>query len=195
MEAGTTNTRSENELRQAIDGFSDVQWLRLRRVARAVSRGGRLTPDDLIQEAIIRSLTPKTAHEGRRCPIDVDVVKFLAEAIRSVADGEWEKAQIREAVPLMAPGEVLPGQVDPPDESDGPAALLERREEYNLRRTALLSLFDDDTVARDLLEGEIEGMSKRELLEMTGLDETAYDTKRRLMRRRINQRYPDGFAL
>ena len=32
-----------------------------------------------------------------------------------------------------------------------------------------------------------------EVRELTGLDKTAYDSKRKLIRRRIDKKYPEGF--
>jgi hypothetical protein len=60
-------------------------------------------------------------------------------------------------------------------------------------RNAMLALFDDDSQARDLVEGIMEGFSAGELRELTGLDETSYASKRRLIRRTIDKHYPEGW--
>ena len=53
----------------------------------------------------------------------------------------------------------------------------------------VLALFDDDPQAQDILEGTMEDMTMEELRELTGLSQTAYDSKRRLIRRRIDRAY------
>lgn len=60
-------------------------------------------------------------------------------------------------------------------------------------RSAMLALFNDDSQARDLVEGIMEGFSADELRELTGLAGTAYASKRRLIRRTIDKRYPEGW--
>jgi RNA polymerase sigma-70 factor (ECF subfamily) len=57
----------------------------------------------------------------------------------------------------------------------------------------MLALFKDDPVARDLLEGIMEDFDADELRELTGLDKTAYASKRRLIRRTIDKHYPGGW--
>ena len=80
------------------------------------ARTGLIEADDLLQEAFRRAL------DGRRsCPAHVGPVKFLAEAMRSIADGELRrkfKAQPR-LVPIANHGgdETV---VDPPDSSLDP---------------------------------------------------------------------------
>lgn len=60
-------------------------------------------------------------------------------------------------------------------------------------RGAVLALFDDDQQARDIVEGTMVDLSADELRELTGLDKTAYASKRKLMRRRIDKAYPEGW--
>ena len=60
-------------------------------------------------------------------------------------------------------------------------------------RACLVSLFEDDEIAQVILEGMMEGIDGEELRELTDLDETAYQSKRRLIRRRIVKRFPNGW--
>ena len=48
-----------------------------------------------------------------------------------------------------------------------------------------------DQLARDIVEGTMEDMAADELRELIGLGPTAYDSKRRLIRRRIDKAYPE----
>lgn len=173
----------------AIRAFTDAQWARLGRVGRRYAWRCRWDPDDLVQEAIARALAG-----GRNCPGHVDVVKFLAETIRGIADDEAAKAEnaVRHA-PIVAPGERLSDEVDVKDERFN--AEERTLEAGNLEeiRAAVLALFDDDPIARDLADGVMEEMSKAELCEMLALDEISYASKRRLIRRRVDERWPQGW--
>jgi RNA polymerase sigma-70 factor (ECF subfamily) len=78
-----------------------------------------------------------------------------------------------------------------PDGTGTAEQQLIQDEDAALIRRDVLALFDDDLQARDMVEGIMEGMTVDELRELTGLDKTAYNSKRRLIRRRIDKAYPD----
>ena len=196
--------RTPNEIAHAIQDLSDADWTRLGRVAALYARNGRIEPDDLLQEAFRRAL------DGRRnCPVHIHPVKFLAEAMRSIADGELEKSGVRprsvaddesqkgEARPRLVPIANHGGDetaVDPPDPALDPEQRAGSAEEAAAMRVCLLSLFEDDEIAQVILEGMMEGIEGEELQELTDLDNTAYQSKRRLIRRRINKKYPEGWT-
>jgi RNA polymerase sigma-70 factor (ECF subfamily) len=160
----------------------------LRRVADKYSWRCPLDPEDLLQEAFRRALEER---EGRKCPAHVDVVKFLAEAMRSIADGEAEKIEYHITfAPIAQHGDQQEkGAVDPEDSSPN----AEDKITCEQHVAAMLALFQDDPVARDLLEGIMGDFDADELRELTGLDKTAYASKRRLIRRTIDKHYPGGW--
>ena len=68
-----------------------------------------LEADDLLQEAFCRALAGRSTLPLARGP-----VKFLAEVIRSIADGEINKVENQiDVVPVMQPGTVPESAVDP----------------------------------------------------------------------------------
>jgi DNA-directed RNA polymerase specialized sigma24 family protein len=73
--------RSRDEIADAIRSFTPAQWARLRLVAKKYAWRCKLDPEDLLQEAFRRAWEER---DGRKCPVHVDVVKFLAEAMRSI---------------------------------------------------------------------------------------------------------------
>ena len=184
--------RSPNEVAEAIRAFTPVQWLRLRKVSEKYAPIARMKPDDLVQEAFVRALD----ENGRKCPAHIDVVKFLAEAMRSIADGELEKLENTVVHIAVAPHDDDADEAQSvPDRADTAEQQLMRHEEAALIRRDVLALFDDDPQAHDIVEGVMEGMTADELRELTGLDKTGYDSKRRLIRRRIDKAYPQGWKL
>ena len=74
-----------DEIAKAIRALTPADWIRLNKVAVAYSAGRPIGPEDLLQEAFARAM------DGRHCPAGVTAVRFLAEAMRSIAHGEGEK--------------------------------------------------------------------------------------------------------
>jgi len=184
----TAAVRSHDEIADAIRAFTPAQSARLRTVALIFNYA--MPADDLLQEAFARALDD----DGRQCPVDVDVVKFLLGVMRSIASDEYEKAKLRPAhVAVIGLGDPL-GGVDPPDPTIGIDDWLAREQHAARRRQEVLALFEDDPVARDILEGRMAEMSVEELKELTGLDATGYDSKLKLIRRRIDKKFPKGWA-
>jgi len=176
------------EVEEAIASISDAGWHRLHRVARLYSRGV-LDRDDLLHEALLRTL------DGRRtCPRDVDIVRALAEAIRSLASSSFKSADRHPELHIVE-------EVDCEEENntDCPSASIEQNlisdQEADKIRSAILLLFKDDETAQIIVEGDMDGMSRAELCELTGLHGQDYDSKRRLIRRRIDRAFPEGWIL
>lgn len=179
--------RSSAEIVEAIRGLSAADWVRLKKVAAYYARPA-VPAQDLLQEAFVRAL------DGSRvCPAHVDAVRFLAEAMRSIADGEQEKANRRPALVSIEGGSGAATAMSVPDPALSVESRIVQAEQDARMRADLLALFEDDSAAKDIVEGTMEGMTAEDLRELTGLDRTAYDSKRKLIRRRIDKRYPEGW--
>ena len=185
---------SRNEVESAILAFTGDELLRLRTISWKYAPRCKLEGDDLLQEAIVRALDG-----SRKCPANISVVKFLAEAMRSIAHGESEKIENQVVtVSLLGANDHDGEAFDPPD----PSPSIEENvinEEINEESAAIvhdgiLSLFQDGTPERDMVDGIIDGWSADELRELLNLDKTAYESMRRLIRRRINKAYPEGWS-
>lgn len=181
-------TRTPDEIADAIKDLSDADWVRLRKVSVIYARHRLIEPDDLLQEAFRRALDG-----SRNCPIHVDPVKFLAEAMRSIADAESQKAQARPQLVPIANHGGEEAVFNPPDPAPSPEKSAESAQEAAALQERLLSLFEDDEIAQVIVEGIMEGMTGEELRELTDLDSTAYQSKRKLIRRRIDKRLPEGW--
>jgi RNA polymerase sigma-70 factor (ECF subfamily) len=187
-----TAVLTRDEIADAIRGLTAAQWARLKLVAKKYAGRCRLEPDDLLQEAFRRALE----ESGRKCPDHIDVVKFLAEAMRSIADGEANKAENRVTlVSIVNHTHQQDGEVDPEDVKPNAEAAMESDQAAATIRRDVLALFDGDPTAHDLVEGIIAGFSADELRQLVNLDPTAYASKRRLIRRTIDKHYPKGWQL
>jgi hypothetical protein len=181
--------RTRDEIADAIRALTHAQSARLRLVSEKYAWRCPFGPDDLLQKAFLRAL-----EGGRKCPAHVDVVRFLAEAMRSIADGEAEKIENQVTLtPIAQLGDEQDGTVDleEPRLNAEDAAMCNQN--VAAFRQAMLAPFNDDPQARDLVDGIMEGFTADELRELTGLDETSYASKRRLIRRTIDKHYPEGW--
>jgi DNA-directed RNA polymerase specialized sigma24 family protein len=186
----TEPVRTRAEIAAAIRAFSPVQWARLRKVAGYYALGRLVEAEDLLQEVFRRALDGE-----RKCPVSVDVVRFLAEAIRSVRDGELKRAKRRPfLVPRPPPGgesAQVPEPIDPTPNAEEQLAAADEDGARERKRQEVIGLFADDAAAQVIVEGLMEGVRGEDLRALTDLDPTAYESKRRLIRRRIEKRFKD----
>jgi DNA-directed RNA polymerase specialized sigma24 family protein len=175
--------RSRDELEDAIRNLSSADWGRLRKIAASYARSRPIEDEDLLQEAFRRTLGG-----GRKWPAGLDLVRFLAGAMKSIAHGELEKAEVR---PTLVP---LPndGGVDPPHPAPSPEQAFAADQDAAAIKAAILHLFEEDPTAQIIVEGIMEGMEGEELRELTELDKTTYQSKRRYIRRHIDRKFPRG---
>jgi hypothetical protein len=174
--------RTRDDVEVAIRTFSVADWSRLHKLAKAFSFKTGWGFEDLLQEAIVRTL-----QGTRNCPSDVDVIKHLIETICSIADGEREKAHNQVPhVPTAQPG------VEDSEDPASPEWSAEDNLAYESGRAEILAMFDDDPVARELVEGILALFDTEQLKELTGLQGTAYNSKRTLVRRRLLKLSPKG---
>jgi hypothetical protein len=88
--------------------------------------------------------------------------------------------------PLLAPGDPVPQAEDPEDPTPNVEERLAADEDSIVdRKQRIVALFGDDPVAQVIVEGIMEGTRGEDLRALTDLDPTAYQSKRRLIRRRI----------
>ena len=181
--------RSREDIAKAIRELTSVDWIRLNKAANRYARPG-IGPKDLLQEAFTRAV------DGRVCPTNVTVVKFLAEAMRSIAHGETEKVENKLVLVSAGADSTVAQQADAfPDPGLNAEQWMVSEESVVEMRIAILGLFADDDIGQIIAEGMMDGLEGEELRELCGLDVTAYNSKRRLVRRRIDNAYPEGWTL
>lgn len=178
------------DMSAAIEALSDVELLKLRRIAARYAFGRPFASGDLLQEAFCRAL------DGvRNCPRDVSIVKFLANVMRSISSS-WVKEARTEPLHLAVEPDENP-DLDPmlnsADASRTPAEVVADRQEALKITNEVIGLFDADPQAQMVLEGDMGGLTAEEIRELLEIDKTAYATIKKRIRRRIDQHYPDGW--
>ena len=177
------------EARQAVDGLTPADLLRLEKVGRLYALGLGCEAGDLLSHVIGQTL------QGRRnCPREVPLVKFLVGAMRSTASAVRER-QRTSPVAFTSDATGTDGRplYDAPELARNAEERRLAEEDYTDRLSALEALFAGDDEAMMFLMADLEEMPKEEIKKMNDLTETAYATIRRRMRRQINGRFPHGW--
>lgn len=178
---------STADIDAALRALSDVGWARLRKIARSLAHLYQIEAEDLLHEACCRALDGR-----RRCPNNVDLFKFLGEAMRSIASDTLKAVNRRPELRLVSDSDDDENAYDPPDEQLNTEEKIIREQEVTRKKQAILNLFEDDPVAHIMVDGIMEGMEGGELRAFTELDKTAFASKRRLIKRRIEKAFPEG---
>lgn len=183
-------TLNPAEARQAIDSLTSTDLLRLERAGRIYALTAGCDVSDLLSEAICR-----TIEGNRNCPRDMAIMPFLVGVMRSRAWASKQKADhLPELVSIDATNDSGQAPYEPatPERNAEQSALA--KEDAAARRDALEALFADDEQATLFLWGDLEELSKEEIMIMNDLDITAYATVRRRMRRKIDAAFPNGWV-
>ena len=192
------------EFAAAMAALTCIEKIRLRKAQQIFARPPLAEGSDLLHELYAR------VFEGtRHWRVGEDVLGFAIGAMRSLADEANQKGR-REQV-TASPGTRQAGEpsvadlglanragvVDdvhrPITPEDNLMAADERRLIAAYRKTALEALADDET-AQLLLEGMLEGIKGQALQELTGLDDTAFASKQKLVKRRLERLGRDSEA-
>jgi RNA polymerase sporulation-specific sigma factor len=176
-----TSHRTRADIDCAILSLTDAQWVRLRKIAGLHALGRPIEAEDLLQEAFRRALDGE-----RKCPTTVDMVRFLAEAMRSIADSEVKRARRRpRSVPLPDYNDPRAEAAEPSDPVPVAEEILQAAEKALEDRRKIVDLFGDDPATQVIVEGIMEGHRGDDLRALTDLDPTAYQSKRKAILRRI----------
>jgi RNA polymerase sigma-70 factor (ECF subfamily) len=181
----------------AMAALTRIEMIRLRKTQQILARPPLVEGPDLLHELYAR------VFEGtRHWRVGEDVLGFAIGAMRSLAD-EATKRGRREQITASAgsrqAGEPVVTELGLANRSgvvgdvhrsvtpeDNLMSADEDRRIAAYRQEALEALADDET-AQLLLEGMLEGIKGQALKELTGLDNTAFSTKQKLVKRRLEK--------
>jgi len=169
---------SPDEFRAECAALSKADWSRLSLIAKKRSVGTMLDHEDLLYEAFARALDGT-----RRWPRNVDIFRYLDQTMRSVAWAErtrWEREHGDPRVRRTTKnGETILVLVEYESGEATPEQLLLGRQMHQ----QILALFDNDSIARSVVIGMMQGLRGAEL--QGGLDDDTYASKRRKIARRL----------
>lgn len=178
---------SRDEFIAALRALLPAGLVRLKEKARFRALGSGMEGNDLLQEAILRTLE----EDGRKCPSDVPVPIYLDNAMRSIADGERKK-YVRERPAGAVHSDEGPEEellVDPPDAAPSPADTAIARIELGEVLDALEQMFADDPEAQAVIMGDSEGWSADETKDLGNMDDKQYAAARKRVRRGLTKKF------
>ncbi len=180
------------ELDRAIESLTAPDWLRLRLFAAfrilGLGRAARgRTGEDLLAEALLRTLTGAESTKGRHWNKSVDFVRHLAGAMQSISSS-WKRKSC-ETEPYLA-SEVLAfgaeGQeISLVDNVASDEAGADQRLLAHEKVNQIFAAFHDDKDATRVLQGWFDGLKPKEIRQKDGLDENKYAAAVKRIRTRL----------
>lgn len=163
--------------RIALGSLPQADLVRLSRIARLRALGLAGTDaEDLLNEAIVRVLDGR-----RRWPLDVPMVAFLAQVMRSIADEERE----REGRSAAGEWDDMAGLAD--DQPEPPRAIDAKE-----RLDTVFARFAGDGDVLALIDGHAEDETTAETRARTGMDAKRYDAARKRLKRTLEKMMAEG---
>lgn len=184
------------QIERAIEGLSDVEWIRLRKTASGYLWGTRLgDPDDLINETVGLLIDGKRAWN-----VGMAFVPWMDSAMRSVANN---LRTLKRQPEVVLAADLVGGGEDPPEDTldilceDGetPLDALLTQEARALAEKDLARIeerFKDDQEVGWILMGLDEGMGASDIQAMGDMTQTQYETARKRLRRERERLFPGG---
>ncbi len=178
---------TQEEAKVQLHALTQVDWARLNLLAKIQAHGvPDQSPEDFLQEALMRVLDG-----SRQWPTDLSPGRFLAQVMRSLVSAYWKK-KVRQ---LQHQEVVLEAEIESADfESDDERSdAIEQHPDKEMTPDIALFVSDSkarfmrglDDLAREVIEWQIEGCTKAEIMEALDLNDTAYDTVSRRIRRSL----------
>lgn len=175
------------EVTDGIRNLSDAEKIKFKRASQYLGDAGARPPADLRHEAVRRAIAG-----SRKCPRYLSVAAFLIGTMRSIAHADRKALKRTSRTPNLAD----PSSSTILDAADSRISAEEamlRSDDIAEMKAGILPLFEDDAIARDIIEGKFMGMEGKDLQELVGLSAQELATKNRFIRRRIDKAYPDGW--
>lgn len=184
------------QIERAIVSLSDIEWLRLRKMASGHLWGTHLgDPDALINETIERLIA------GRRTwSVGMAFVPWMDSAMKSVAEN---LRTLKKKPGVVLAGDLVGGGDDLPEEllnvlGDGGESPLEVLLTQEVRAAAekdfarIEERFKDDQEVGWILMGLEDGMGASEIQAIGEMTKTQYETARKRLRRERERLFPGG---
>ncbi len=90
-----------DDVRQALEALTNDELYRLHKAARSFVGGTEYdSSDDLLNEAVVRTLRAANGEKGRHWPKDVEFVAFLMQTMRGLANDSYNSAYVENTVGL-----------------------------------------------------------------------------------------------
>ncbi len=175
---------SAEEIEQQIHNLSNIDLLRLQKIANKYTGNHELKADDLIQEAVCRIL----AGERKKWPVDLPILSFIAGIMKSIAYDERRKR-----APVIRYDEDQLNSIKSEDAAiDEKLITEEEHKEVQEKFKVLEKYLSDDEEVLLVIMHLSEEHTPSQIMADEKWEKRQYDTIRRRMRRKINKLQEKG---
>jgi DNA-directed RNA polymerase specialized sigma24 family protein len=191
-----TEYAAEADVRCAIEALTDIDYIRLRRMAALhVCGSAYCSAHDLVSHALATAFVAARGGEGRRWAKGVEFIAYLFMTVRGLASDSRKATRRRREVANLSGldfADSLQFAAPPLEE-----VIVEEEEEVERTRRVQQGLkqmgerFGDDAAVCWVIRGLLAGMPARVILEESGMSRTQYDSAHRRWRRGLTELFPD----
>lgn len=183
MENTENEFHSLAEVEKAIAGLAPTEVVQLRRFARArlVFCSRELSEDELISEALARSL-----EDRRQWNRKLNIVQHLIGVMRSIAGDQRRTRQAKSE--LLSEDVVCPAELVIDDDTVEITDVLDTEAVLSV----IFSTFQDDGHSMMILEGLLEGEKRQKVMSKSGMSEKEYGAARKRITRKMTQMRDEG---
>lgn len=181
---------SPAEMRSALEALQPTDLTRLQKEASFLAPGTGMEPNDLLQEAVMRSLEE---NGGRNCPRDVKLATFLCNVMKSIASHAREKWK-RETPSNSSEGDGDDPIVKAPDPAMSLEEVVVGHLDYGKALAEIEAMFSEDPKAQAIVIGIMEDWTPHEIREMESMSEKEYAAARKRVQRKLLREFPKGLT-
>ena len=191
-----------DDILQAYEALTNDELYRLRKMARIYMVGTEYAdPQELLNEAMMRTLRAANGEKGRHWPKTVPFMAFLIQTMQGLADDSLNSSYIKQTKEMEAlatesltadeamgaRGHVHPDTVTLSIEAGDQMDVEDRAKQDAAKIDAYFS--GDDEIGW-LVMGHKDGLKAVEIRDLSGMSQTQYETARRRFRRGLEKLFP-----
>ena len=196
------DTATPEDVRQAIEALSKEDRYRLRKAAVICLSGTEYqAPQEIINEAIVRTISAANGGKGRRWPKYVPFMAYLIQTIKGLANDSRESPIQTKTVNMEAmttEGIKAEDVLDRLEHSHSDVVTQtieleetqERRDRAKADADKIDAHFTVDSEVTWIIMGHKDGLSATEIRDLGEMTQTQYETARRRFRRGLEKLFP-----
>jgi DNA-directed RNA polymerase specialized sigma24 family protein len=178
------------DIDEAIASLTEADTVRLSQAANYYSNASRYSSKELIDGAIFKALNRNCGYKP-----GIPIIGFLIMIMKNLAfnDRRAQKRHPELSLDVEKTGRSDSYKDNLKELGPSPEENLESKERFLTIKNTVLELFRDKPDIKDVIEGKMAELNSSEIQEIVGLSEKEYASALRLIRRRINKAFPEGW--
>lgn len=198
------DTATPDEIRHAIETLSKEDAYRLQKAAMLCLAGTEYqTAEEIINEAIVRTMNAANGLKGRRWPKRVPFIAYMIETLKGLASDSrgsslQTKTESMDAMAVSIEGASVDDVLgrfeyyhqDIPTQAIEIEETQEHRDRAKADAEMIDTFFANDDEVKWIIMGHKDGLSVSEILQLADMTQLQYETARRRFRRGREKLFP-----